>query len=698
MAAKSMHRRLHHGALWLSGPRIRAAAWFVLIAGAYFGAAKLGVSLDVAHGVITPVWPPSGIALAALLVLGVRFWPAVTVGAFAANATSGATLAVAAGISVGNTAAAVVGALLVSRIGFTPALDRVRSVLALVVGGALVSTAISATNGVTVLTLADAREDSYASAWLLWWFGDAMGILVVAPILLVLYDRARGTPPTRAQLLEGAAVVAGLIVTSTFVFLAGAWRYPYLIFPFLLWAALRFKQVGAAASAFLVGAIGTWGAVDGSMPLGGETATERVQLAQAAFAVIVVSLLVVGATLAEREAATRSLAEAQSLAHIGSWEWDIRHDSITWSDELYRVFGLERGAEPLTLETYVELIHPDDREFATERVAAALKDGKPFAFEHRLIRPDGRERILMGRGRVVMDGSEAVAMLGTGQDVTEQRQVERLREDILSAVSHELRTPLTSVLGFALTLEKHRDTLSAETIDETVIALADAARRLDRLLADLLDVERLRRGLVVLARERVAVGELVERVVAECAVDGRELRVSAASVVAEVDQAKIERIVENLVRQRSQAHAGGNAHRRPARDGRPRSPARRRGSRSRDSRRVQGGRLRDVQPRPEHPRSHPGRRHRPRARRPVRCRARWAMLGDGHRGRWSVVPRPAPGLRPRRAAAGCGLLDPPNAAAAARTGPAGPSGGAQPPAPRRGRAPAASPRPGRDGR
>lgn len=549
-----MHRRLHHGALWLSGRRVQAAAWFVLIAAAYFAAARLGMSLSVSRGVITPVWAPSGIALAALLVLGVRFWPAVTVGAFAANASSGATLAVAAGISVGNTLAAVVGALLVVRIGFTPALDRVRSVLALVVGGALLSTAISATNGVTVLTLADATEDSFASAWLLWWFGDAMGILVVAPILLVLYDLARRALPTRAQLLEGAAVVTALVATSAIVFLAGAWRYPYLILPFLLWAALRFRQVGAAASAFLVGAIGTWGAVDGSVPLGGATATERVQLAQAAFAVVVVSLLVVGATLAEREAATRSLtetasrlAEAQSLAHIGSWEWDIRRDFITWSDELYRVFGLERGTEPLSYETYIELIHPDDREFTAERVAAALADGKPFAFEHRLIRPNGQERIVLGRGRVVTDGGEAVAMLGTAQDVTEQRQVERLREDILSAVSHELRTPLTSVLGFALTLEKHRDTLSAETIDETVVALAEAARRLDRLLADLLDVERLRRGLVVLARRRVAVDELVSRVVAECAVDGRELRVSTPPVVAEVDQAKIERIVENLV-------------------------------------------------------------------------------------------------------------------------------------------------------
>jgi PAS domain S-box-containing protein len=550
----SMHRGLHDLASGLARWRLRTAFWFALIAVAYFGAARLGMSLSVSQGVITPVWAPSGIALAALLVLGVRLWPAVTLGAFAANATGGATLAVAAGISVGNTLAAAVGALLVVRFGFTPALDRVRSVLALVVGGALVSTAISATNGVTVLSLAGAREDSYAAAWLLWWFGDAMGILVVAPILLVLSDFPNRTPPTRAQLLEGAAVVGAILASSAIVFLAGAWRYPYLIFPFLLWAALRFRQDGAAVSAFLVGVIGTWGAVDGSLPLGGETATERVQLAQAGFAVVVVSLLVVGATLAEREAASKHLAktatrlgEAQSLAHIGSWEWDIPRDVITWSDELYRIFGMEPDSEPLRYAEYLERVHPEDREFAARTVAAARDSGRPFAFEHRILRLDGSERLVLGRGRVVLEAGEPAAMVGTAQDITEQRQVERLREDILSAVSHELRTPLTSILGFALTLEKHRATLTPETIDETVVALADAARRLERLLADLLDVERLRRGLVALERERVDVGELVERVVAECHVEGRPVHVSAPSVVAEVDRAKIERIVENLV-------------------------------------------------------------------------------------------------------------------------------------------------------
>ncbi len=426
--------------------------------------------------------------------------------------------------------------------------------LALVVGGALVSTVISATNGVTVLTLADAREDTYGSAWLLWWFGDAMGILVVAPVLLVLYDASRKLRPPPAHILEGIGLLAALVVVSAIVFLAGAWRYPYLIFPFLLWAALRFKQVGAAASAFLVGAIGTWGAVNGAVPLGGETATERVQLAQAAFAVVVVSLLVLGATLAEREAATNALAlsasrlrEAQSLAHIGSWEWDVQRNVVTWSEELHRIFGLEKPLEPLTYESYLDLVHPDDRGFTEETVSQAAAGGRPFAFEHRIIRPDGDERIVLGRGRVVQRDGKVVSMLGTAQDVTEQRQVERLREDILSAVSHELRTPLTSVLGFALTLEKHRKDLTPETIDETVAALAEAARRLDRLLADLLDVERLRRGLVVLRREQVDVSDLVQRVVAEARLDGRELRLDCEPVVAEVDRAKLERIVENLV-------------------------------------------------------------------------------------------------------------------------------------------------------
>ena len=527
--------------------------WFLIVSGAYVGAAKLGLELDVAHGIITPIWAPSGIALAALLILGSRYWPAVTVGAFLANVTSDSSVGVAAGIAVGNTLEPVVGAALVRRFGYRPALDRVRAVIALTVCGALVSTAIAATNGVTVLTIAGQREDSYSTAWVLWWFGDAVGVLMVAPLLLVL-STCRTMRLRPRQAAEAIVLLTALVAVSIVVFKAGAWRYPYLLFPLLLWAAIRFKSAGAAVASFVVGAIGTWGAVAGDLPFGVDTATEQVQVAQALFAVLAVSLLVVGATVAESEAGSAEvlrmasgLSEAQALAHVGSWEWDIKGDVVTWSDELYRIYGLDPATAAVDYARYLERIHPEDRAFVDATVKRAYDERRPYAFEHRIVRPDGSVRTVSGRGRVIVEGGEAVKMLGTSQDVTEQRQAERLRDDILSAVSHELRTPLTTILGFALTLEQRRGELLDTELDRVVAELGSAARRLERLLVDLLDVERVRRGAVDLARDRTDVLRLVERAVAACDLDGRRVDISGAPVQAEIDAAKVERIVENLI-------------------------------------------------------------------------------------------------------------------------------------------------------
>ncbi|HEY3106074.1 MAG TPA: MASE1 domain-containing protein [Gaiellaceae bacterium] len=548
-----MDRPVLAGMPTLGRTHLRAACWFALVTGSYVGAAKLGIHLHVSHGIITPVWAPSGISLAALLLLGLRYWPAVALGAFLANVTSDVSVAVAAGIAVGNTLEAVVGATIVRRFGFRPELDRVRSVIVFTVGAALVSTAIAATNGVTILTIAGERQDSYGTAWVLWWFGDAVGILMVAPLLLV-FSTVRRLRLTLGQMVEGTALVLSLAGVSALVFLGGAWRYPYLMFPFLLWAALRFKSLGAATASFLVGAFGTWGAVAGEIPVGVDTATERVQVIQALFALVAVSLLVVGATLAEQEEGNEALArtasrlsEAQALAHIGSWEWDIKRDVVTWSDELYRIFGSSPDSSPGGYAAYIERLPPEEREFVNETVTRAYVDGRPFAFEHTLRREDGTERIIAARGQVVLEDGEPVLMLGTSQDVTDQRQAEKLRDDILSTVSHELRTPLASVLGFAITLEQRRLDLSDEELARVVAELVSASRRLERLLTDLLDVERARKGVIHLQRQRTDVLDLVERVVAECELDGRRVSITGGPVEAEIDAGKVERIVENLI-------------------------------------------------------------------------------------------------------------------------------------------------------
>jgi PAS domain S-box-containing protein len=378
-----------------------------------------------------------------------------------------------------------------------------------------------------------------------------MGVLVVAPLLLVWMSK----PPqlSHGRLLEGGVLMATLATVASVVFLAGAWRYRSLLFPVLVWAPFRFRQAGATAAAFVVVAFGVAGAVHGSVPLGQESATHTVQVMEALFAVVSVTMLLLGAMLAEREAAQGSLvaardalAEAQEVAHIGSWEWNIGDDRITWSAELYRLFGLEPGEE-LTYERYVAQLHPEDAVRVREMVERAYAEGGSFAFDHRAVHPDGTVRWLNGRGRAVRDESGAVVrMLGTAQDVTEQRRIDELRDTILATVSHELRTPLTAITGFAVTLKERGDDLPPELRADIIETLTAEARRLESLLADLLDLDRLRHGLLEPSFRDTDIGELVSHVAAGYRHSGA-LDVHTTCVIAAVDPPKVERMVENLL-------------------------------------------------------------------------------------------------------------------------------------------------------
>jgi PAS domain S-box-containing protein len=526
-----------------------------VVFGLYVGAAKLGIELSVAHGVITPVWAPTGIALAALVLFGRRFWPAVALGALVANATTGASTPEAAFIAVGNTLEAVVGATLLLHFGFRPALDRVRDVFALVLLGVVASTTISATNGVTTLWISGSVSGSdYGSEWLLWWLGDAMGDLVVAPLLLV-WAAAPLRNITRRLTVEALVLLALLVSVSCFVFLAGYWRYPHLLFPLLIWAALRFHQRGAVTSSFVVSAIAIAGAVRGTTPLGDGSTTEIVQVLEGLLAGVTVSLLILGAVLSERRAAEgdlehahAGLAEAQRVARIGSWEWSIPTNRVTWSDELYRLFGLEPQSVPMTYESFLELVHAEDRERVRRAVDRAYADGRPFVVEHRVALPDGGIRWLQGHGRVVADeAGSPVRMVGTSQDVTDRKRIDELRENILATVSHELRTPLTSIVGFALTLKDKGVRLAEDARSEIVLHLAEQAGKLDRLLSDLLDLDRLRRGLVHPRFRPTDIGVLVAQVAKEYPVSTHPISVRVQPAVAEVDAPKVERIVENLI-------------------------------------------------------------------------------------------------------------------------------------------------------
>jgi diguanylate cyclase (GGDEF)-like protein/PAS domain S-box-containing protein len=446
-----------------------------LVGIAYFAVAKLGLSFSEGHAIVSAVWPPSGLALAVTIVFGPRVAPAIFLAAVASNATGDSSLPSAVGIAAGNALAAVTGALLLARVGFLPSLRRMRDVIALAILGAAASTAVNATIGTATLLAANVADPHNLWAfWRVWWLGDLTGVLLVAPPLLLLAasgshapsawgaGRARGSGFARiaeATLLAGALVAVMLIVLQEGVTLA------FPIFPLIVLAAMRFGQAGAVTAALVVSTIAVAYTANGKGPFTGGAPDMDLLSAQVFVGLAALTGLLVASmrseweraedALARLEESEHALAEAQRLAAIGSWDWDVSADQVVWSDELYRIVGIERERFEIGFDSYLALTHPDDRELLRREVETALRTTEPFRFEHRVIRPSGEVRTIDTRGRVELgpDG-RVVRMAGTGQDVTERRVAERLLEH------QALHDPLTGLPNRALFLDRLQHALA----------------------------------------------------------------------------------------------------------------------------------------------------------------------------------------------------------------------------------------------
>ncbi|MBB5804376.1 integral membrane sensor domain MASE1 [Saccharothrix ecbatanensis] len=287
-------------------PRLgRYALHLLLVAAGYYLGARLGLLQALVNDQVTPLWPPTGVAVLALVLGGLRMWPGVAVGAFAVNATLtdiGSTVL----ISAGNTLGPVVAYLLLSRAGFRQEMDRTRDALTLVFLGAFVAMAVSATIGSGTLLLTGVIDGAgFWSTWAVWWTGDALGVLVLVPIALAFRTlRLRNHPARRwmeaAALLVSTTVVMAVATTHDL-------RLMYLVFPFLIWAALRFQHLGTAPCALIATTLAARGAAMSSGPFAGLDLFVRMVTLQAFNATTVLTALLLSAVIAERNAARQAI-------------------------------------------------------------------------------------------------------------------------------------------------------------------------------------------------------------------------------------------------------------------------------------------------------------------------------------------------------------------------------------------------------
>src|SRR5713101_2463513 len=409
----------------------------------YFIAGKFGLILASLHASASPMWPPAGIALAALLVLGYRGWPAIFVGAFLVNVTTAGNVATSLAIASGNTLEAVCGAWLVNRFaGGTTVFDRPQGVVKFALA-AVVSTVIGPAVGVTSLALAGFADwTNYGAIWLTWWLGDTTGDLLIAP-LIILWSIGSKRRWNRREAVEAGILLLLLFVLSEAVF--GGWltisagNYPiaFISGPIVIWTAFRFTQRETATGIFIVSAVAIWGTMHGFGPFVRETENQSLLALQSWTAVLSITAMALSAGMAERGRAEKALRESEArinlaanAAHLGLWHWNIQDNELWVTKKWRRLFGFAES-EPVNIGRLLQVVHPEDRERMQQVVQQMFEHGGgEYENEYRITRPDGSTRWIAGYGSVELDerGKPAFAR-GVSRDITKRKIAEdELRE------------------------------------------------------------------------------------------------------------------------------------------------------------------------------------------------------------------------------------------------------------------------------
>ena len=494
-------------------PPLRYAGLVVLLAASYGAAAWLGLRYVTIGYSVSLVWPPAGIALAALVLLGVRYWPGIAIGAFLVNVATPIPEAAAAGIALGNTLEALLAATLLLRVaGSRPQLEDPRQTRRLILVAAPAGALVAGLVGVGALVLTGALQPGAAwQALPIWWAGDLLGMLVVAPVLFSWTARPRIRDTRR--LLEVIALVVGTAAAADLGLLQGLdylpleeLEYTYLLFPFVVWAAVRFGPRGASLVTLVVAAVAVWHTARGGGPflLGSVNGTLLV-IACYLLVLAVTGLAVASAVWSERDRATRALQQSEERlrialdsARMGIWYWSVEHDTLTWDENLRRLYGLGPGDAVTSYEQFIGRVHPEDRESVSRSVQHALATGESLDYEFRILLPDGRVRWIADLGRVGrdLDGTPRY-LTGVCLDVTERHaSEERLRQShrmesvgrLAGGVAHESNNQMSVVLGATSFILSRSDL--PQSVRDDVEHIRRAAERTSAVTAQLLAFSR----------------------------------------------------------------------------------------------------------------------------------------------------------------------------------------------------------------
>jgi signal transduction histidine kinase/ActR/RegA family two-component response regulator len=554
----------------LSRQGVLARTLFLLaLTAAYFVAGKFGLLFGIVHASASPVWPPTGIAIAAALLFGARVWPAVLAGAFLVNVTTAGSVATSLGIAVGNTLEALSAGYLVDRFANgARAFERARDIFAFAVLAGFASTAVSATVGVASLTLGGyASYEDAPRIWWTWWLGDLAGALVVAPALvLAVRTRPLGF---RGRTLEAGLVMACTLLVGLVAFgpLGTGRSLSFLCLPPLAWTAFRLRPREVAASVVTLSGVAVWGTSNGLGTFARGSPNESLLLLEAFMATIATTMLPVSALVAEARRIAREREEARAategerarlhavLRHIPAAVLIVEAPSgrvLLGNEQAQRILGkVFVPGELLGAGGLTRAFHPDGRPYDPSEwpIHRALVAGAAPIEDH-----DGNR---IAAVVVFADVTERKRILSEREELLERERAlrsqaeatSRAKDEFLALLSHELRTPLAAITSAVHLLENpQRD---AEGLAPANAILARQVRHLARLVDDLLDLARVTSGSVVLKRRPTDLAETVADSVAGLRLAGQldrhEVALDVHTAWVDGDPERLQQVVTNLL-------------------------------------------------------------------------------------------------------------------------------------------------------
>ncbi len=559
------------------------------IAGTYFLLAQLGLLFIIPSSSFAVIWPASGFMLAVLLLTEKRSWPLTMTAVFAtitlANLHNGNPLLVSLGFAFANSLESILAAFFLTYFVIRPggpslSFSKIREVVLFALVAVLASNALTAFVGALVPTFW--KAEAYYHAWLTWFIEDGVGMCLLTPLIVTLAQDWRTLFRWRGWLwiLELAALLTTIIIGSIIIFRdtdvnAESILRPYLILPFLIWAALRFHKSVPIFFVFIHGAVAAILSKSGTGPFAVDLVASpdsiiSLQIYLGITSFLTLFLSAVNAERAQAMNALRSsqsfLMKAQKVANLGIYELDIAKGRWASSETLDLIFGICKTFER-SVEGWVSLIHPEDREFMTAHFKnEVLGQHQRFNKEYRIIpNNDGIVRWVHGLGELEFNSrGEPIKMLGTIQDITDRKHAEqerikakqsaeeaaREKAKFLDTAAHELRTPVTAV-SLLLQLAERQIKIGQPIPPTLFERLRGPIDRLVRLVVDLLDASRLERGQLVLSCSRADLASLITQCLDEFQVIAPRHRIVFAKpnapIELDLDPVRICQVISNLL-------------------------------------------------------------------------------------------------------------------------------------------------------